>query len=201
MIFLHKMWEKCCQSVFSMTVYHQKCTVKHQWAAVSGSENKDPAVFLIKPCFLRILLCHCRPSHTTVALVIISLRALSWPVQDPAEVSKPTPFTSWGCRTVPEESPGRRWGWRSAGSWPCWPRPPSSAGSPPPSAAASPAWKTSGSLCPGAPPCGYCSALPGIKPHLLSKLEVRMRPVSHQHCSPETNQSNTRDETGKINSC
>lgn len=46
---------------------------------------------------------------------------------------------SWGCCSVPEGSPGRRWGWRSAGSWLCGPHPPSSFGSPPLSAAASPA--------------------------------------------------------------
>lgn len=65
----------------------------------------------------------------------------------------------WGCCSVPEEIPERRWGWRSAGSWLSGPRPPSSSGSLPLSAAASPAEKTSRSLCQAAPPCGYCSVL------------------------------------------
>lgn len=119
---------------------------------------------------------------------------------------------SWGCRTVPEESPEHRWGWRSAGSWLCWPRPPSSSGSLPPSAAASPAWKTSRFLCRGAPPCGYCSVLQEMKPHVLSKLNPdarntthtlsnRLRPCSHQTGSPKTNLSKPRDKTMKRKHC
>lgn len=66
---------------------------------------------------------------------------------------------SWGCCSVLEVSPEHRWGWHSVGSWLCWPHPPSFSGSPPPSAAASPAGKTSHSLCQGAPLYGYCSVL------------------------------------------
>lgn len=70
---------------------------------------------------------------------------------------------SWGCCSVPEGSPEHRREWRSAGSSLFVPRPPSSSGSPPLSVAASPALKSSHSLCPGVPPCGYCLVLQDSK--------------------------------------
>lgn len=71
---------------------------------------------------------------------------------------------SWGCCSDPGGSPERRLGWRSASSWLFAPRPPSFSGSLLPSTAASPAWKTSHSLCRGAPLGGYCSALQESEP-------------------------------------
>lgn len=73
---------------------------------------------------------------------------------------------SWGCCSVPKGTPGRRWGWRSASSWLSAPHPPSSSGSLPLSDATFPAWKTSRSLCPGAPLCGYCSVLQDGEPQV-----------------------------------
>lgn len=76
---------------------------------------------------------------------------------------------SSGCCRVPELSLEHMWGWRSAGSWLFVLRPPSSSRSLPLSAAASPAWKTSHSLCQGVPLCGYCSALQESEPQKSMK--------------------------------
>lgn len=76
---------------------------------------------------------------------------------------------SSGCYRVLEVSLEHMWGWRSAGSWLFVLRPPSSSQSLPLSAAVSPAWKKSHSLCQGVPLCGYCSALQESEPQKSMK--------------------------------
>lgn len=76
---------------------------------------------------------------------------------------------SWGCCSVPEGSPEHRWGWHSAGSSLSGPRFPSSSGSLPLSAAASPAEKTSHSLCRGVPLGGYYSVLQDTKDSIIER--------------------------------
>lgn len=70
-----------------------------------------------------------------------------------------SPVTLWSCCSELDWSSEHTPGWRSAGGLLCAPRPPASSGSLPLWAAASPAWKTSRSLCLGARLCSCCSAL------------------------------------------
>lgn len=138
------------------------CTLCYVWlqlTVILPSTDYTPVFPVFSKCFRsrQSWFCFILQTVLTCAGSVRELRAYSWE-------GRGLWVIFWDCCSVPEASPERRWGWRSAGSWLCWLRLPSSSGSPPLSAAASPAWKTSHSLCRGAPLCGYCLVLQGSKP-------------------------------------